>query len=104
MPGPLPAPDLPHDALPEDTAYADTGCDVLDKARFPSCLGCPLPACIHDRPDREALAEQVRRRQERAATFFALGSTVAEIAAHLGISVRTVQRDLRAVEQRRAAR
>lgn len=96
-----PAPEPAPDALPEDTPYADTGCDVFDRTAFPSCLNCPLPACVHDRPDRQALNELMRLRQDRAAELAARGRTVAQIARALGKSVRTVQRDLRAVERRR---
>jgi len=33
------------DALPENTHYADTGCDLYD-----SCLRCPLERCRYDQP------------------------------------------------------
>ena len=77
-----------RDALPENTDYVDTGCDL-----HPSCLTCPLVRCRYDEPggarrllsnerDRAILAEQ---RQ---------GRSISDIAAGFGVSRRTVFRVL----------
>ena len=93
-----PAPDA--DPLPEHTAYADTGCDVLDRVAYPSCLTCPLPACIHDvRPDRQTLDTRVTERRQLAGELARQGRTAGQIARALQTSRRTVQRDLRALEE-----
>lgn len=41
----VPLPLVRKDMLPENAAYADTGCDL-----FASCLRCPLARCRYDEP------------------------------------------------------
>ena len=77
-----------RDALPEHTAYADTGCDL-----HPSCLTCPLARCRYDEPGgaRRLLSE------ERDRGILALqgeGRAVSAIAQRFGVSRRTVFRVL----------
>ena len=78
-----------RDALPEYTAYADTGCDL-----HPSCLTCPLVRCRYDQPggarkllsnQRDEAIVQLQRRRHLP---------INEIARRYGISRRTVFRVL----------
>ena len=76
------------DALPEHSVWRDTGCDVS-----PSCLRCPLPVCKYDDPgylERQRIAA----RQERVRKLRSRGMNVVAIAAELGVSARSVHRDL----------
>ena len=77
-----------RDALPEHTAYADTGCDM-----HPSCLTCPLVRCRYDEPGgaRKLLSD------ERDRTIIELrreGRPISAIASRFGVSRRTVFRVL----------
>jgi hypothetical protein len=66
--------------------YRDTGCVLR-----PACLTCPLPVCVHDVPGglatvpREVRDAAIRQRWKD-------GESGTEIAAELGVSVRTVVR------------
>lgn len=78
-----------EDALPENRRYVDAGCEVS-----PSCLACPLERCRYDEPG--AFAEFRRAaRLARIRELQAEGLTGEAIADELGISRRTVFRDLR---------
>lgn len=83
-----PVPKRPRaDALPEDTDYRDTGCELSA-----SCLACPLRRCKYDAPpprgtsarDREIVLLRTRYR-----------APVERIAETYGISRRSVFRILR---------
>ncbi|GBD24356.1 hypothetical protein HRbin29_02034 [bacterium HR29] len=78
------------DALPENTEYRDTGCDL-----YPSCLRCPLPRCRYDEPGG-ALAILRARRDAAIIAAYRRGKRVDELARMFGISRRTVFRVLRA--------
>lgn len=71
-------------ALPEETVYEDTGCDLA-----PHCLDCPIPACRYDLGPGEARRIQ---RMLTIDTLLAQGQTYADAAAALGVSERTVRR------------
>ncbi len=84
------------DALPENTQYSDTGCDL-----YPSCLHCPLPRCRYEdpggaramlRPVRDASIRRMHHQQ---------GMTVEQVATTLGVSRRTVFRVLSAAARGR---
>ena len=79
-----------RDGLPENTTYQDDGCDIHDR-----CLTCPLPACRYEMPPgrARALAQAAALGQ-----LLALGRTMDEAAAELGVSRRTVYR-LRRIAQ-----
>ncbi len=79
-----------RDGLPENTNYQDDGCDI-----HPQCLSCPLPACRYEMPPgrARALAQAAALGQ-----LLALGRTMDEAAAELGVSRRTVYR-LRRIAQ-----
>jgi transposase-like protein len=76
------------DALPENTQYVDTGCDV-----HPSCLTCPLVRCRYDEPGgtRRLLSEG---RDRSIVALRRSGHGVEEIASRFGVSRRTVFRAL----------
>jgi Homeodomain-like domain len=77
-----------RDALPENTQYADTGCDV-----HPSCLTCPLVRCRYDVPGgvRRLMSEG---RDLSMVEMQRAGNGVDEIARRCGVSRRTVFRVL----------
>ncbi len=70
------------DSLPEGTVYHDKGCSIS-----PSCLECPLAVCRYD--DRELRRRNLHRKiqEMRAAKF-----SVASVAQHFGLSIRTIYR------------
>lgn len=69
-----------------EALHRDTGCEVA-----PSCLSCPLPACIHDAPGslRRIFVSQ---RQDRIARLKATGASINAIAETERVSRRTVFR------------
>lgn len=71
-------------ALPEDTAYRDTGCDLSS-----SCLRCPLELCRYDMEVRPNVQE-ARKRGEAVRLLDAEGLSAREIAERTGYSVRRV--------------
>lgn len=79
------------DALPENTDYSDSGCDL-----YPSCLRCPLPRCRYEEPGGAA----AMLRTGRDATILRLAAqrevTVDGLAEMFGLSRRTIFRVLRA--------
>jgi len=73
-----------------DPFPADTGCE-----ESPSCLSCPLPACVlDDDPEAKQNARQQSQREEIEALMDA-GMTAPEVAAQLGIARRTVYHRLK---------
>lgn len=78
------------DALPENTDYADSGCDL-----YPSCLRCPLPKCRYDEPG----GAPAMLRDGRDAAILRVASqdgvTVERLAEMFGLSRRTIFRVLR---------
>ena len=77
-----------RDALPENTQYNDTGCDV-----HPSCLTCPLVRCRYDEPGgaRKLFSED---RDRVIVSLQREGVHVEAIARRFGVSRRTVFRAL----------
>ena len=79
------------DALPENTDYADNGCDL-----YPACLECPLPRCRYE----EAGGAAAMLRTGRDATILRLAAakavSVDGLAEMFGLSRRTIFRVLRA--------
>jgi len=78
-----------RDALPENTQYFDSGCDL-----HPSCLSCPLVRCRYDEPggarrlisdDRDRRIVRLQREEELSIDL---------LASRFGISRRTVFRVL----------
>lgn len=77
------------DALPENTHYADTGCDL-----YSSCLNCPLEHCRYDQPGgaRRLMSRERDQRIVRLARDEQL--SVDLIAQRFAVSRRTVFRVL----------
>lgn len=76
------------DALPEFTAYRDTGCRL-----YSACLSCPLPACLQELhgPDR---ALRLVARNLRIAEDRRHGAAISSLVAKYTVSRRTVHRAL----------
>ena len=77
------------DALPENTHYTDSGCDL-----HPSCLSCPLIRCRYDEPGgaRRLFSDERDRRIVRLQREEELSIDL--LAARFGVSRRTVFRVL----------
>ena len=78
------------DALPENTDYGDTGCDL-----YPSCLNCPLPRCRYEDPGGAAAMLRVGRNASILRLAQSEGLSVDELSAAFGLSRRTIFRVLR---------
>ncbi len=78
------------DLVPEYCQYQDEGCELAQ-----SCLNCPFPSCIYDKPrGRQRLLKNSRDCQI-VTLFKNEGKGVPELAVIFGISRRTVQRALK---------
>lgn len=86
--------------LPENTEYADTGCELA-----PSCLECPLALCKYDDPDLLMRSNKVMRDTE-ILRLYSSGVKVSKIAVIVNTSERTVyriiQRDIGSTHRVRA--
>ena len=74
------------DTLPENTRYADDGCEAS-----PSCLSCPLAVCKYDDPGWTRRQDRGQRDDE----IFRLrkaGISVPELSRQFNVSTRTVHR------------
>ena len=78
------------DGLPEQTHYADTGCEVAI-----SCLGCPLPQCKFD--DIAWYRDYMMRNRDELmlAEYHEQRLSVFTVAQRFNVSPRTVHRALR---------
>lgn len=73
-------------ALPESQDYMDDGCE-----ESPSCLSCPLPACVYD----TGMGADWLGRAERYARIYELrrqGKSITEVATIFKVAKRTVSR------------
>ena len=78
-------PDLP----PEYYHYRDEGCEFAD-----SCLSCPFPQCLYDKPrGKQRWLKELRNKE--IARLFSDGWGVKELTLLFGLSQRTVQRALK---------
>jgi AraC-like DNA-binding protein len=75
---------------PEYSNWKDGGCEL-----FPSCLNCPLPHCVEEKP-RGKQKLRLEARDNLIAHLRSRGKETAEIARLYRISQRTVQRILKA--------
>jgi hypothetical protein len=82
----------PVDLPPEYCQYPDEGCEFSG-----TCLTCHLPVCVYDEPGGKKLFPKHQRTFEMARLFKNEGKSVRELASMFSVSVRTVQRALRAV-------
>jgi len=85
------------DALPENTSYADSGCDL-----YPSCLRCPLPRCRYEDPGGAPAMLRTGRNASISRLALQQGLGVDEIARMFGLSRRTVFRVLADMRERPA--
>jgi hypothetical protein len=86
-----PLPRVRIDALPDETDYRDTGCELAK-----SCLQCPFERCKHDvRGGAQRLSAEARDR-EIALLHRKHGVPAMLLAYTYGVSRRTVFRALRA--------
>lgn len=75
------------DLLPEFCRYKDEGCRLS-----PSCLECPFPHCVDDKPrGRRQFVRCVREGQIREA-YTAEKPNIKDLAARFHVSRRTVER------------
>src|SRR5438477_9931918 len=80
---------LRRDALPENTHYLDSGCDI-----HPSCLTCPLERCRYDEPGGARGIFARARDRQIVALVRGHTLTVDAVARRFGVSRRTVFRVL----------
>jgi len=74
------------DSLPEYTIYRDDGCHVA-----PSCLNCPLPACIFDRAGTPVQRQRLARNRA-IRSLVRKGWSSRQLAARYGLSPAQVRR------------
>jgi AraC-like DNA-binding protein len=85
--------ELTFDALPEQMAYQDTGCEVSR-----SCLHCPLPICKYDDPVWYQQYRRHGRDLQVLEVYKREGGDVTTLAERFGVSPRTIHRALRRVQ------
>jgi AraC-like DNA-binding protein len=84
-------PEIPRsDALPENTDYADTGCNL-----YPSCLRCPLPRCRYDTPGGAPAMLRIGRDEAILRLARDEHLSVERLAQMFGLSRRSIFRVLR---------
>ena len=74
------------DAYADQRNWHDTGCEVA-----PSCLACPLPRCRYDYVGGVRALQNLTRDAEIRQRLDA-GETTTAVAAHFGVTRRTVFR------------
>jgi DNA-binding NarL/FixJ family response regulator len=74
--------------MDDEYNWKDTGCEF-----HPSCLSCPLPECIEEKP-RGKQKMRKRVRENRIAALRREGKSIAEIALMFNLSRRSVYRAL----------
>jgi hypothetical protein len=77
--------DLPVDLLPEYCVYTDEGCRLAK-----SCLACPFPVCIEDRPQERKTSVAALRGKEIFRLYTQEKTTVPELAARFNVTRPTV--------------
>jgi hypothetical protein len=82
--------ELVPDRLPDYSEYRDQGCDLS-----PSCLGCPLPKCRHDKQEGGRRVSKRLRDLEIFRQRTASGRSISELATEFDLSKRTIQRIIR---------
>lgn len=79
------------DAFPDGLNWVDTGCEVS-----PRCLECPLPSCKYETPSsmrgNEVKTRKAHARFAQVREALDRGERAQEIAARMGISIRTIRR------------
>jgi len=69
--------------------HKDTGCSLA-----PSCLNCPFPQCIEDRPDGRGGHRRTARNQD-ILRLYGEGKGTEELAAIFSVGLRTIERVLK---------
>ena len=82
--------DTELDLPPEYCRYRDEGCELAD-----SCLNCPFPECVYDRPGGKQRWLKKQRDKEVVRLFSTEGKGIKELVLMFGVSQRTVQRALK---------
>ncbi len=85
-----------EDLLPEHCTYRDEGCDL-----FPACLDCPLPRCAKEMHLGARRAATLLRNREIIRQYRLGGKKAKDLASQFHISLRSVQRLLRAERRTR---
>ena len=78
------------DLLPENCQYRDEGCELAA-----SCLNCPFPECIYDKPGGKQKLLKEQRDAEIARLFNEENKSIRELALLFNLSTRTIQRALK---------
>ena len=79
-----------HGRLPEQTRYADTGCEVA-----PRCLECPLAKCKYDGGLVELKIMQQKKKESEIVRLFKRGRlTAKQLARRFGLTERSIYRIL----------
>ena len=76
------------DLLPQDTYYADEGCELT-----PACLSCPMPRCAFDEPGGVAKLI-VDQRNEQVVQQAFKGKSPRQLSTLFNLSLRSIQRIL----------
>jgi len=79
-----------QDPAPNYRHYPDKGCEL-----YPSCLNCPLPKCILDKPGEGIARAKKRTRNEEIKERLRKGESRADLAKAFGVHKRTIQRALK---------
>ncbi len=82
------------DLPPEYCVYNDAGCEFS-----PSCLNCCLPLCVYDEPGGRSAMVKRQRAAEITRLHRQECKSVRELAAIYEVSIRTVQRVLKASQK-----
>jgi hypothetical protein len=80
---------FPEDLLPEFVHYQDEGCELAS-----SCLHCPFPRCIEEKPWTRLSLPKKQRNMEIIRLHAAEKKSINELAALFRVSARTVRRAL----------
>jgi len=78
------------DLLPEHCHYRDEGCELAE-----SCLNCPFPECIYDKPGGKQKLLKEQRDAEIIRLFNEENRNIKELAGMFNLSIRTIQRSLK---------
>ncbi|OGO23777.1 MAG: hypothetical protein A2144_08935 [Chloroflexi bacterium RBG_16_50_9] len=78
------------DLLPEYCHYRDEGCEFAD-----SCLNCPFPQCLYDRPGGKQRWLKELRNREISRLYLGAGWGLSDLALLFGLSQRTIRRALK---------
>jgi hypothetical protein len=84
------------DLLPEFCHYKDEGCELAE-----SCLECPFPVCIYDQRRDRFKSGINQRNKEMRRCYSEEKMSLPDLVKRFGVSLRTVQRTLAAIRNKR---